>query len=329
MFVEFTDTKKGDISDRKLIKQVTDCLNKYTVHIYCILVQATLVTICYLRKGNLHIKTLKLLSLEMNQVFPLSIAQVSDMHLFADENEQLLGMPTTLSFQATVEQLKTLRSELDLLLLTGDVSGDGSPESYEMVQNLLRSLAISTYWLPGNHDSAIAMEEVLNLRLVSRRKSFERGGWHFILLDSTVSGCVQGYLSAKTLGWLDFQLSMGGNKPTLLALHHPPFKVDSKWLDTSTLQNSQDLFAVVDRHPQVKLVLFGHIHQEFHCQRHSVDYLGTPSTCIQFAPLSSKFSLDQKSPGFRLLKLYRNGTWESSVERVPFSYKLDLAATGY
>ncbi|KYC40934.1 3',5'-cyclic-nucleotide phosphodiesterase [Scytonema hofmannii PCC 7110] len=265
----------------------------------------------------------------MNPVFPLSIAQVSDMHLFADENEQLLGMPTTLSFQATIRRLKKLRSELDLLLLTGDLSGDGSLESYEMLQNLLRPLEISTYWLPGNHDNAIAMEQILNLRLVSRRKSFERGGWHFILLDSTVPECVHGHLSAKILHWLDFQLSMGDNKPTLLALHHPPFKVDSKWLDSSTLQNSQDLFAIVDRHPQVKLVLFGHIHQEFHCQRHSVDYLGTPSTCIQFAPSSSKFSLDQKSPGFRLLRLYSNGTWESSVERVPFSYKLDLAATGY
>jgi 3',5'-cyclic-AMP phosphodiesterase len=265
----------------------------------------------------------------MNQVFPLSIAQVSDMHLFADENEQLLGMPTNLSFQATVEQLKKLRSELDLLLLTGDVSGDGSPESYDMVQNLLRPLKIPTYWLPGNHDRTIAMEQVLNLRLVSRRKSFQRGGWNFILLDSTSPGCVHGHLSAKTLHWLELQLSIGDNKPTLLALHHPPFKVNSKWLDSSTLQNPQDLFAVIDRYPQIKLVLFGHIHQEFHRQRHSVDYLAAPSTCIQFAPLSSNFSLDQKSPGFRLLKLYPNGDWESSVERVPFSYKLDLAAIGY
>ncbi|GAB1540992.1 3',5'-cyclic-AMP phosphodiesterase [Scytonema sp. NUACC21] len=265
----------------------------------------------------------------MNPVFPVSIAQVSDMHLFADENERLLGMPTTLSFQAAIQQLKKLQSELDLLLLTGDLSGDGSLESYETVQNLLRPLEVPTYWLPGNHDCAMAMEQVLNLGLVSRRKSFERGGWNFVLLNSTVPGCVHGYLPAGTLDWLDLQLKMIAHKPTLLALHHPPFQVNSYWLDTSTLQNSQELFAVLDRHPQVKLVLFGHIHQEFHQQRKEVHYLGTPSTSIQFAPGSTKFALDQKPPGFRLLKLYPDGTWESSVERFPFSYKLDLAATGY
>ena len=125
-----------------------------------------------------------------------------------------------------------------------------------------------------------------------------------------------------TLHWLDSQLKIIGNNPTLVALHHPPFYVNSHWLDSSTLQNPEEFFAVLDRHPQVKLVLFGHIHQEFHYQRYDVHYLGNPSTCIQFAPLSSTFTLDQKPPGFRLLKLYPNGTWESWVERIPLNYEL-------
>ncbi|WP_017317852.1 3',5'-cyclic-AMP phosphodiesterase [Mastigocladopsis repens] len=265
----------------------------------------------------------------MNQVFPVSIAQVTDMHLFANENHHLLGMPTTHSFQAVLEQVKKLQAELDLLLLTGDLSSDGTPDSYETLQNLLRPLQIPTYWIPGNHDCAIAMEQVLNLGLVSQRKSFERGGWNFVLLDSTVPGCVHGHLSAPTLSWLDSRLEMIGNKPTLIALHHPPFQVKSHWLDTTSLQNPKEFFAIVERYPQVKLVLFGHIHQEFHCQRQEIHYLGTPSTSIQFEPESSKFALDRKPPGFRLLKLYPNGSWETWVERVPYFHTLNMAATGY
>ncbi|MDJ0732553.1 MAG: 3',5'-cyclic-AMP phosphodiesterase [Nostocaceae cyanobacterium] len=265
----------------------------------------------------------------MNQVSPISIAQVTDIHLFADENQELLGMPTSESFGVVIQRLKELDSKLDLLLLTGDLSGDGKPESYERVDNLLRPLQIPTYWLPGNHDCAMTMEEILNLGLFSRRKSFERGGWHFILLDSSVPDCVHGHLSLETLDWLDFQLTITANKPTLIALHHPPFAVNSDWLDTSKLQNSQELFAILDRHPQVKLVLFGHIHQEFQHQRHQVQYLGTPSTCIQFCPQSSNFALEQKSPGFRHLKLYPQGTWETWIERVPYFHQLELTATGY
>lgn len=251
------------------------------------------------------------------------------MHQFADENQQLIGMPTAQSLQAVIERLRVLQPELDLLLLTGDLSGDGTHQSYENLLNQLWQVQIPTYWLPGNHDCAIAMQQVLNLRLVSRRKSFERGGWNFILLDSSVSGCVHGCLSAQTLNWLDSQLKRLGNKPTLVALHHPPFHINSNWLDISSLQNAGEFFAVLDCYPQVKLVLFGHVHQEFHHQRNNVDYLATPSTCIQFEPGSSSFAVDKTSPGFRLLKLYPNGTWETWVERVPYSHTLDLAATGY
>jgi Icc protein len=265
----------------------------------------------------------------MTQVFPLSIAQVTDIHLFADEDQELLGLPTQQSFQAVIERLNELRPQLDLLLLTGDLSQDGMPESYERLQNLLNPLQLRTYWLPGNHDCPSTMEQVLNCELLSPSKAFEVGGWNFILLNSGVAGCVHGYLSAQTLNWLDVQLKTLENKPTLVGLHHPPFQVNSDWLDTSSLQNPEELFAILDRYPQVKLVLFGHIHQEFHQERNRVHYLGSPSSSIQFERESSNFALGKEPPGFRLLSLYPDGTWETHIERVAYTHYLDLAATGY
>lgn len=265
----------------------------------------------------------------MNQVSPLSIAQITDIHLFADENQKLLSLATTQSFQAVIERLQKLRPQLDLLLLTGDLSQDGTLESYERVQNLLIPLDLPTYWLPGNHDCLSVMQQVLNSAPVSPRKAFAQGGWNFILINSGVPGRVHGHLSPETLDWLDFRLELLGNEPTLIALHHPPFAVNSDWLDASTLQNPQELFVVLDRYPQVKLVLFGHIHQEFNRQRNGVHYLGSPSTSIQFEPQSSSFSLDNEEPGFRLLKLYPNGSWITKIQRVAYVHQLDLAATGY
>lgn len=264
----------------------------------------------------------------MKQVFPLSIAQITDIHLFANESQTLLGVPTMKSLSVVIEYLQH-QQELDLLLLTGDLSGDGESQSYENLRSLLSSLQLPTYWLPGNHDHAIAMSEILSFGLTSQRKSFERGGWNFILLDSSVPGQVYGCLSSETLLWLDTQLQLTKDLPTIVALHHSPFSVNSHWLDGSMLKNPGDFFAVLDAHPKVKIVLFGHIHQELHKCRQGVDYLGTPSTCIQFKPGSHDFALDQLDPGLRLLKLFADGTWESSVQRVPFDYTLDLDASGY
>ncbi len=260
---------------------------------------------------------------------PLRVVQITDIHLFAKTDQQLLGLPTRESFQVVLQQVSQLDPKPDLLLLTGDLSQDGRPESYQMLHDLLAPLGIPTYWLPGNHDCVPAMEQVLQGGVMAPQKSFQVAGWHFLLLNSQVPGRVHGELAPETLAWLDQELRAVGDTPALVSFHHPPFVVGSTWLDGSSLQNPKALFAVLDRYPQVKLVLFGHIHQEYSQRRRGVQYLGTPSTCIQFEPGSTDFALDTQQPGFRLLHLYPNGTWWTAVERASCMLKPDMAAMGY
>ena len=215
-------------------------------------------------------------------------------------------------------------------MLTGDLSQDGTARSYDRLQALLAPLGIPVYWLPGNHDADLEeMERSLTHPIFMPDRSFEVGEWRFVLLDSQEIGSVHGFLSPRELDRLDRDLSHYLEQPTIVALHHPPFQMCSDWLDMSILQNPEALFEVLDHHPQVKLVLFGHIHQEFHRQRREVTYLGTPSTCIQFEPKSHDFSIDAEEPGFRLLNLYPDGRWDTQVKRVAYFHQLDLTAVGY
>lgn len=265
----------------------------------------------------------------MTHASSLLIAQVTDIHLFANASKELLGLPTAKSFQAVRDKLQKLFPQPDILLLTGDLSQDGKPETYKYLQDLLKPLGILTYWLPGNHDQPLVMEKILNQAPICSQKSFQAGGWQFLLLNSAVPSYVHGQLSPESLDWLDLQLNLTSERPTLIGLHHPPFLVNSDWLDGSTLQNSERLFEVLDRHSQVRLVIFGHIHQEFKRSRGDVCYLGCPSTSIQFLPESQTFSLDKNAPGFRLINLYPNGKFETRVERVVYEHQLDTAAIGY
>lgn len=259
----------------------------------------------------------------------LLVAQITDTHLFAASDQRLLGLSTEESLQSVLHQIKTLDTRPDVLLLTGDLSQDGSPASYERLQQLIRPLGIPTYWVPGNHDVPRMMDTILTRSPFSSQKSFHLGGWHFLLLDTSLAGCVHGYLAPASLTWLESELSQFPDEPALLAFHHPPFKIGCDWMHGIGLHNADDLFAVCDRHPRVKLGLFGHIHQEFGHQRHGVQYLGTPSTCIQFKPNTTNFTLDEHPPGLRLLRLFPDGTWTSEVRRVVYAAQPDLAAIGY
>lgn len=259
----------------------------------------------------------------------LRVAQVTDIHLFAAAEGELLGLPTQQSFQAVLAELQQLDPRPDLLLLTGDLSQDETPDSYRRLYDLLAPLRIPVYWLGGNHDRLPVVDRILCQPPFYGDKALQRNGWQFLLLGSGVPGKVHGSLDSQSLDWLDRQLSQNRDRPTLIALHHPPFPVNSEWIDGSRLQNPDDLFAIIDRHPQVRLVVFGHIHQECDRLRRGVQYFGTPSTCVQFKPGSRKFALDDKSPGFRLLDLRSDGRWTTRVQRVRQVLQPNLAATGY
>jgi Icc protein len=249
----------------------------------------------------------------------LIVAQITDIHLFANIEQKMLGVPTYDALQAVVAHLSQLQHKPNILLITGDLSQDETNESYQELQNLIEPLEIPTYWLPGNHDDLPMMQEVLNRPPIYADKSFIAGGWHFLLLSSWRPGCVHGELSQVSLEWLDTQLQLIGEQPTMIALHHPPCLIDSDWLDAINLRNSEEFLAVIDRYSQIKLVVFGHIHQAFDSQRNGVQYLGSPSTCVQFKPKSVEFALDSVQPGFRLLTLLPDGSFKTKIERVNFS----------
>jgi Icc protein len=106
--------------------------------------------------------------------------------------------------------------------------------------------------------------------------------------------------------------------------------IGSPWLDTMMVDNAAEFFAVLDRHPQVRAVLWGHVHQTCDQVRRGVRLLASPSTCIQFQPQSAGFALDEAAPGYRWLELHDSGVIETGVVRLEnYSATLDRNSGGY
>ncbi|TAF04583.1 MAG: 3',5'-cyclic-AMP phosphodiesterase [Oscillatoriales cyanobacterium] len=252
----------------------------------------------------------------MTPVSPLLVAQITDTHLFAEPDRTWKGLSTAHTLKAVLEHLQQIQPQPDLLLLTGDLSQDETPESYELLASLISPLKIPAYWIPGNHDNLQVMQSILDKPPISPERAWNLGNWQFLLLSSVEAGCSGGRISPESLDWLDSQLQQTGDRAVTIALHHHPLAIDCEIMDGMMLHNADEFFAIVDRYPQVKIVLCGHIHQEFHQHRGSVTYLGTPSTCIQLLPKSHPIIVDHIPPGFRLLELAIDGTWNTRVERI-------------
>ena len=64
--------------------------------------------------------------------------------------------------------------------------------------------------------------------------------------------------------------------------------------------------------------------------RNGVRLMASPSTCVQFAPGSDTFQVDEEPPGFRLLALLPDGSIFSEVVRTnEMPQGVELASAGY
>ncbi len=258
------------------------------------------------------------------------LLQLTDTHLYADPNGKLLGQNTRKTFELVLDLVFQRFWPVDRLLLTGDLVHDESREGYRYLKQRLSELETPCNCLPGNHDAFRVLVTMLNGSPISFAPSVRVGAWNLVFLDSTVPGADGGHLGRDQLEELEETLRNHRSTHTLVCLHHQPVPVGSAWLDTMALDNPKDFFAIVDRHPQVRGIIWGHIHQEYQSLRKDVLLLASPSTCVQFQPNSNGFALDPVTPGFRWLELHADGRIDTGIERIDaYPDPIDLSTGGY
>lgn len=247
----------------------------------------------------------------------ITIVQVTDTHLYADPDGQLLGVHTRNSLNRVLADLAQRFPQVQAILLTGDLVHDGSPAGYQALQQALGRFDMPCYFVPGNHDIPQVMNTKLKGGCMVADKSFVLGNWKCILLDTFALDQVGGRLQEADLAFLRTHLQDSKECHVLIAMHHPPVAVGCAWLDNIALLNANDFFSSTAGHSQIRVVVFGHVHQETVQSRDGFQLLGTPSTCTQFKPGQTDFALDEPVPGYRVLHLYADGSFNSEVIRVP------------
>lgn len=259
------------------------------------------------------------------------LVQVTDTHLNRVEGGTLLGLDTDFSLQQVIDLVLRERPVIDLVLGTGDISDHGSEEAYQRAAGYFDQLGAPVLWLAGNHDQADRMAEVLGEDGALSSSSVV-GNWQIVMLNSQIPGEVGGRLGSAELELLQHKLAAAEQQSlhSLVCLHHQPVPMGSGWIDQQMVEDREDFLAVIDRFPGVKGILWGHVHQQLDADHDAVKLMSTPSTCVQFAPNSDDFKVDDQPPGYRWLDLHSDGRIETAVSRVRgVTFEVDLDSSGY
>ena len=245
---------------------------------------------------------------------PATLLHLTDTHLHAAADSKMRGVNTL----DTLNQVLAAVQEHPAwppagILATGDLVQDESHMGYERFRECLADLGAPVYCIPGNHDDPQLMDQTLNEPPFHVNGEIQLDDWTVLMLSTHVRGDDGGALDEAALTALEANLAQHAERHTLIVMHHHPIAMNSAWLDGVGLRDADKFLAVVDRHDNVRGILWGHVHQASDRERNGVRMLSTPATCSQFLPNAEFFALDDKPPGFRWLRLHPDGTLETEV----------------
>ncbi len=224
----------------------------------------------------------------------LTFLHISDTHINDESRDlparDLKGVPhPNRGAEKLIEAIGQLPFEIDFVLHTGDVCADPFAENYQRARDLLRQIEQPLYLLPGNHDSAELMADILHdgeAMIVLRDALVKVGDHNLLTLDTNGYGDpVAPFLREEQIEWFGERLKSMDDKRVIVAMHHPLTKTGIRWLDEKMrVQNGEAIQSILQAYSEKTAgVFFGHIHQQTNTQCEGVLYVCCPSTWYNFA----------------------------------------------
>jgi Icc protein len=204
------------------------------------------------------------------------LAQISDTHVRADD-----GGTSARQLRKAIDQARDYKA--DVILVTGDLVNDERSDEYAVFAEIIANPPAPLFVLPGNHDDRAGIREALPSHSYLPRAgplSFVIDGYpvRIVAIDQIVPGETHGLLTQSEANWLDRALAAAPDKPTVVALHHPPFLTHDLLFDRIGLLDADLFTAVIARHQQVGRVICGHHHRIAIGQTAHAPVIVAPST---------------------------------------------------
>lgn len=222
------------------------------------------------------------------------IAQITDCHIGFDPADP--EEDNVRRLRAVLDVLAHGPNRPDLVLLTGDLTAHGEPESYARLVAVLSGYDLPLHLIVGNHDergafcAAFPAAPVLDGFV---QYELSHPGLRLIALDTVEPGRHGGAFCADRAAWLSAQLDADPDTPVLIAMHHPPIVSGLDWLDGTGNEPWIARFtAAIGGRRQVRGIIAGHLHRTVH-----TTFAGIPLTVCPASAPAVALDLTQIDPG--------------------------------
>jgi len=193
---------------------------------------------------------------------------LSDLHL-TRPGQLVSGIDSLRNLRRVMAYIGQRDIAPSFVVVSGDLSNDGSQESYEVLAGILAELPneLPILLALGNHDDRAAFSRVILGQEGGGQERYHYsqtiGNVCVIVLDSLVPGQDAGALGPDQIAWLDRELQESAPAETLIVLHHCcRLAAPAHHFPAFILGDAPALEDIVSHHHERIIgVLAGHSHQ--------------------------------------------------------------------
>jgi len=208
---------------------------------------------------------------------PFKMVFMPDTHVsFKETDDWILYKESFVIFQDVIKSIKTI-PELDFVVFGGDLTenDDKTLSDLPLFLDSIEDIGVKYFAILGDRDADLNDSYTKqDFCAEFRRHGFENPELTYwseqisekallIGLDTSINNEFEGKLPPEELLWLENTLKANHDKFTVIVMHHPALQItdsDKTVWKKFVLQNSDEFLNIINKYPQVKLILSGHHH---------------------------------------------------------------------
>jgi len=221
----------------------------------------------------------------------MRVIQFTDTHV-SKPGVLHFGRDSSRYLADAVAAVNALDLQPAFVVVTGDLVDFGIEAEYVVFRSVMDALRCPYYVIPGNHDQ----RETMRALLPPQTYAGERGPRSRYIVDGDPVRLVAldtkrgrhwpgAELTPDDLSWLERTLADEPERPTIVAVHQPPFSSGLPYLDAFGFRGARALRAILAKRPNVGRVIAGHVHHIVRAQWEHAAMIAGPSTVPQSIPL--------------------------------------------